>query len=197
MRVGDLEGIRVFHEGNPVGRTDRSGEIVLPRMTPYTANRITIDERDIPIDVAIKIVKSASSRSFARVRSPNTMRTDVPVQYSKCGSPTAHTCPVGSEVQLVGTSQSYIVGHDGEVFIPDLPVLSRFTVKLAIRPLQLRSRVQSAEGNAAKAWPVRLPSRIPVRSIQRLALLVCGGIGQHQHADFCGLFMQRIERRID
>ena len=131
VRVGDLEGIRVFHEGNPIGRTDRSGEIVLPRMTPYAANRITIDERDIPIDVAIKnrekrVVPQFRSGTLAEYDAHRRASAILEVRLAD-GS---HV-PLGSEVQLVGTSHSYIVGHDGEVFIPDLPVSSRFTVKLA------------------------------------------------------------------
>ena len=39
--------------------------------------------------------------------------------------------PAGSEVRLAETSQRYIVGHDGEIFIPDLPASARFVAELA------------------------------------------------------------------
>jgi outer membrane usher protein len=131
VRVGDLEGIRVFHEGNPVGRTDSNGHIVLSRLTPYIANRVTIDERDIPIDVAIRdremrIVPQFRSGTLAEYDARR--RASVILELRLADG--SHL-PAGSEVQLAGTSQRYIVGHDGEVFIPDLLASSRFVAELA------------------------------------------------------------------
>ena len=131
VRVGDLEGIRVFYEGNPVGRTDSSGQIVLPRLTPYLANRVTIDERDIPIDVAIRdremrIVPQFRSGTLAEYDARRRASVILEVRLAD-GS----HMPAGSEVQLAGTSQRYIVGHDGEIFIPDLPASARFVAELA------------------------------------------------------------------
>ena len=131
VRVGDIEGIRVFHEGNPIARTDNDGQVVLPRMTPYSANRITIDERDIPIDVAIKdrekrVVPQFRSGTLAEYEARRQASVILEVRLVD-GS----HLPTGSEVQLAGTSQRYIVGYDGEVFIPDLPASSRFTARLA------------------------------------------------------------------
>ena len=130
VRVGDLEGIRVFHEGNPVGRTDSSGHVVLERMTPYSANRITIDERDIPIDVAIK---DREKRVIPQFRSGTLAEYDAQRRASailEARLADGSYVPIGSEVQLVGTSQRYIVGNDGEIFIPHLPASARFLVRL-------------------------------------------------------------------
>lgn len=131
VRVRDLQGIRVFHEGNPVGRTDDSGHVVLPRLTPYLANRITIDERDLPIDVAIRdremrIVPQFRSGALAEYDARRQASAILEVQLAD-GS----HLPAGSEVQLAGSSQRYIVGHDGEIFVPDLLASSRFVAELA------------------------------------------------------------------
>ncbi len=132
VRVGELEGIRVFHEGNPVGRTDSYGQILLPRLTPYSANRITIDERDIPIDVAVKdrelrIVPGFRSGALATYDARRRASVTLEVRLAD-----GTYLPAGSEVQLTGTSQRFVVGHDGEVFVPDLPGRSHFTVQLAV-----------------------------------------------------------------
>nr|MBA2548576.1 fimbrial biogenesis outer membrane usher protein [Burkholderiaceae bacterium] len=131
VSVGEIEGIRVFHEGNLLGRTDRYGQVLLPRLTPYSANRITIDERDIPIDVAIK---SREMRIIPQFRSGAIAEYDARRRTSailEVKLADGSHLPAGSDVQIVGTTQRYFVGHDGEVFVPDLPGNSSFTAELA------------------------------------------------------------------
>ena len=126
-----LEGIRVFHEGNPVGRTDQSGQIVLPRLTPYLANRVTIDERDIPIDVAIRDREMRvvpQFRAGALVEYDARRRTSAILEVRLADG---SYLPAGFEVQLAGSSQRYVVGHNGEIFVPDLLASSRFVAELA------------------------------------------------------------------
>jgi outer membrane usher protein len=129
VSVGDLEGIRVFHEGQPVGRTDKHGQVMLPRLTPYSSNRITIDERDIPIDVAIRdrdmrIVPQFRSGALAQYDARRRASAILEVQLAD-GS----HLPAGTEVQLAGVR--YFAGHGGEIFIPDLLAASRFTAEPA------------------------------------------------------------------
>jgi len=131
VSVGELEGIRVFHEGNLLGRTDRYGQVLLPRLTPYSANRITIDERDIPIDVAInsremRIIPQFRSGAIAEYDARRRASAILEVKLAD-GS----HLPAGSDVQLVGSAQRYFVGRDGEVFVPDLPSSSSFVAELA------------------------------------------------------------------
>ena len=53
VKVGELEGVRVYHSAQEIGRTDREGKVFLPNLGSYVANRVAIDDRDIPIDYAI------------------------------------------------------------------------------------------------------------------------------------------------
>lgn len=53
VKVGNLEGVRVYHSAQVVGRTDAAGTAFLPNLGSYVANRIAIDDRDIPIDYVI------------------------------------------------------------------------------------------------------------------------------------------------
>ena len=104
---------------------------MLPRLTPYLANRITIDERDIPIDVAIRdremrIVPQFRAGALAEYDARRRTSAILEVRLAD-GS----YLPAGLEVQLAGSSQRYIVGHNGEVFIPDLLASSRFVAELA------------------------------------------------------------------
>ncbi|MFZ3140571.1 fimbria/pilus outer membrane usher protein [Polaromonas sp.] len=53
VKVGELEGVRVYHSAQEIGRTDATGRVFLPNLGSYVANRVVIDDRDIPIDYVI------------------------------------------------------------------------------------------------------------------------------------------------
>ncbi len=53
VKVGNLEGVRVYYYGNEVGRTDSNGEIVITDLQSFHNNRIGIESRDIPINYKI------------------------------------------------------------------------------------------------------------------------------------------------
>lgn len=50
VKVGELQGVRVYHSAQEIGRTDATGKMFLPNLGSYVANRVAIDDRDIPID---------------------------------------------------------------------------------------------------------------------------------------------------
>ncbi len=53
VKVGELQGVRVYHSAQEIGRTDAAGRVFLPNLGSYVANRVAIDDRDIPIDYVI------------------------------------------------------------------------------------------------------------------------------------------------
>lgn len=53
VKVGELQGVRVYHSAQEIGRTDASGKVFIPSLGSYLANRVAIDDRDIPIDYVI------------------------------------------------------------------------------------------------------------------------------------------------
>lgn len=50
VKVGDVEGVRVYHNNQEIGRTDSSGKVLVPTLASYYDNLVTINDRDIPID---------------------------------------------------------------------------------------------------------------------------------------------------
>ncbi|MDT8419471.1 MAG: fimbria/pilus outer membrane usher protein [Desulfuromonadales bacterium] len=50
VKVSDLEGVRVYLNSQDMGRTDKDGILVIPTMSSYFDNQISIDDKDIPID---------------------------------------------------------------------------------------------------------------------------------------------------
>ncbi len=69
--VEDLEGVRVYHNNNEVGKTDASGKAFIPHLIPYIYNKISISDRDIPIGYLINEIDKyihVPDRSGASVR---------------------------------------------------------------------------------------------------------------------------------
>jgi outer membrane usher protein len=51
--VPDLGGVAVLHDGQPVGRTDDSGRIIVPSLRPFEDNTLTIVPEDIPLTALV------------------------------------------------------------------------------------------------------------------------------------------------
>jgi outer membrane usher protein len=77
VRVGTMPQVKVYRNGEEVGRTDKNGLILIPGLSSYYDNRISIDDTDIPIEQRISKVeyylsppaRSGSCVDFAVVRS--------------------------------------------------------------------------------------------------------------------------------
>jgi outer membrane usher protein len=56
VRVSDVPAVRTYVSNQLVGRTNRRGEVLVPSLVSYYGNRITIDDRDVPLthDVGLK-----------------------------------------------------------------------------------------------------------------------------------------------
>jgi outer membrane usher protein len=50
VKVSDLEDVRVYLNSQDMGRTDKDGILVIPTMSSYFDNQISIEDKDIPID---------------------------------------------------------------------------------------------------------------------------------------------------
>lgn len=125
VRVGTLPEVKIYRNGEEVGRTDENGLALIPGLSSYYDNRISIDDTDIPIDQRITKVeyylsppaRSGSCVDFAVVRSqPITGHLDLrrgndltPVEYR--------------EVELVNAAGQRLTiptGRGGEFyFAPD------------------------------------------------------------------------------
>jgi len=65
VEVGNLEGVRVTHNGQEMGTTDGSGKLLIPNLVSYYDNQIAIDDRDIPINFTLGRVGETVSPYFS------------------------------------------------------------------------------------------------------------------------------------
>jgi outer membrane usher protein len=64
VKVGDVEGVRIYSYGNEVTKTDRKGEAIIPAMLTFHDNRIDIENEDIPVDYSIPTLTQYINPSF-------------------------------------------------------------------------------------------------------------------------------------
>ena len=57
VNVGGIEGVRVYRNNQEAGRTDERGLLVVPTVTSYAYNSISIEAQDVPMDYAISTLE--------------------------------------------------------------------------------------------------------------------------------------------
>lgn len=50
VKVGEAEGVRVYVGNQAVGRTDAKGKAIIPSLTSYYDNQVSIEDKDIPLE---------------------------------------------------------------------------------------------------------------------------------------------------
>ncbi len=120
VRVDGVPGVAIYQNGNFAGRTDDNGVAVLTQLFPYARNRITINDKDVPIDITLNArerqvapyYRSGVVVDFGARRATNAI---VEVRLSD-----GRALPAGAEVRRDGGTATYPVGSEGEIFVRDL-----------------------------------------------------------------------------
>jgi outer membrane usher protein len=125
-RVGDEADVRVYRDNQLVGRTNASGYAILPGLRAYEDNRISIEQADLPLDVAIG---SLSMQAVPAFRSG--MLLDFPIERSRGALLTVmlengEPLPSLAVVQIVGQEETFPTGLHGEVYISQMADQNRF-----------------------------------------------------------------------
>ena len=114
--VPDLGGVEVLHDGQPVGRTDPAGRILVPSLRPFEDNTLTIVPEDVPVGALID-----SDRISVRPYSHGVVTAVMSVAASQSQvfqlllAPGVFV-PPGAEIQLEG--HSFPVGTEGLAQVP-------------------------------------------------------------------------------
>jgi outer membrane usher protein FimD/PapC len=123
VRVGEVPGVRVYHNNQEIGKTDRSGKMVLPNFHSYDNNQIRINDKDIPLSFALKDVSRLISPGYRS-------GTLIEFEAKKVQAYTAllkgikdgKKFPIEYHsiiMKLNGKTITFQTGRDGEFFIED------------------------------------------------------------------------------
>jgi outer membrane usher protein len=115
VKVADYEGIQVYVENQPVGRTDSQGRVLLDRLLPYQANRVSIDPRELPMDATLATPEMTITPGYHS-------GVSVAFPVSRADSMTMRLVrddgqPVQAGAQVMLEGQPFPVGLDGLVYV--------------------------------------------------------------------------------
>jgi outer membrane usher protein FimD/PapC len=63
-KIGDLKGVRVYLNNQEIGRTGHSGKVLIPDLSSYYENQISINDKDIPMEYTLSEVMKYVSPPF-------------------------------------------------------------------------------------------------------------------------------------
>jgi outer membrane usher protein len=122
VRVNGFEGVTVFAENQPVGRTNSYGALVVPNLRSYEDNRISIEQADLPFEVEISATELVGVPYYR-----SGVVLDFPVRVVRSVTfvlkePQGNDVPSGSLIfKRDGTRMNLVVGTEGLVYLADAP----------------------------------------------------------------------------
>lgn len=124
IRVG-VPGVRGFSEGQEIGRTDASGDLLVPNLLPYYGNRLAIADRDVPVEYSIGTTELLAAPTYRggivtrfSVKVLRVVQGELAVPASGRDVPPAYGELTGS---AAGAPFSSPVGGDGRFYLESLP----------------------------------------------------------------------------
>ncbi len=124
VRVPGVRDVRIYASNNLVGRTDGNGDLLVPNLLPYYGNRLSIEDRDIPLTYEVQQVEKTvapPNRGGALVVFPvrqiRTVTGSVTVRGAK-----GEFVPAFGELTLTmnGTSVQSPIGRSGEFYFENI-----------------------------------------------------------------------------
>jgi len=112
-------GVDVYHQNSYYGKTGRSGKIVVPRLTSYRKNRLSIDMDTLPLDTLVTesdVVVTPAYQSGVVENFGVTAKTDyvfISLQDEK-----GRFIETGSYAEVAGTGKGVDIAYDGMAVLP-------------------------------------------------------------------------------
>jgi outer membrane usher protein len=126
VRVPGVAGVEAYQENQPIGRTDGNGDVLIPSIEPFFANRLSIADGDVPMDRTVQV----SERSVIGFRRAGAIAV-FPAERLQAitGRLTVHgsagvSVPAGGTLRVGlegGKVRSSPIGSQGEFWLEDLP----------------------------------------------------------------------------
>jgi outer membrane usher protein len=125
VRVPDVRDVRVYASNVLVGRTNERGDLLVPNLLSYYGNRLSIDDRDIPLNYDVRGVERTIAPPYRGgafvefpVRQIRTITGSVVVRNGK-----SETVPAFGQLTLTGNGEAYVspIGRNGEFYFENVP----------------------------------------------------------------------------
>jgi outer membrane usher protein len=115
-----LAGVPVLHENRELGVTDAGGHLLVPDLTPWVRNNLSIDTLNLPAADQVPV-----GHMDVTPRGLSGVLVHFPIQHYSAATMTlvdgvGNYLPAGTPIRHVETGKDLTVGYDGIVFIEDL-----------------------------------------------------------------------------
>lgn len=122
VKVPEFPGTEVYYENQLMGKTDKSGNLLVTELLPYQENNIEIEPTTLPLDTQVDVTHQTvipyfKSGVLAEFSVKRMQGVDLHLRTSN-----GKFIPVGAELRLNNKvcDERYPVGYDGEVYIPEI-----------------------------------------------------------------------------
>lgn len=125
VRMSGVEGVRAYASNQEAGTTNSQGETVIPSLLAYFGNDISIDERDVPVNYSIPLLREHIAPPY---------RTGVVVDFSvtklQAVVGTLFIVSAGNRIaaelaaislEVAGKTVEAVVGKGGEFYLENIP----------------------------------------------------------------------------
>jgi outer membrane usher protein len=122
-------GVPVYHENRLLGDTDGGGHLLVPDLTPYGHNNLSIDPLNLPAEDKVPV-----DRLDVTPRGESGVLAHFPIEHYFAATVTlldshGRPLPVGTEIHVVESRRDFVVGYDGIAFIEGLAARNHLAVR--------------------------------------------------------------------
>lgn len=118
VQVADYEGLTVFLDNQPIGKTDANGRVLIDALRPYERNEVSVDPKQVPMDGSLSqraIGVTPAYRSGTLVRFPVERALAATMRLVQ-----ADGTPVPAGAQATFGAKTFPVALDGLLYVEGL-----------------------------------------------------------------------------
>ena len=131
VSTGDMTDVPIRAGGMPVGKTNRKGLALIPSLSAYQKNTVSVDIAELPLDVQLE-------HTVAEIAPPERsgMRVEFKIQRTRAATMTLKDAqnqllPSGGSITAEDGTPAAVTGFDGKTYIENMKEgINRFTVAL-------------------------------------------------------------------
>jgi outer membrane usher protein FimD/PapC len=121
VKVGELAGVRVYANNQPIGTTDASGTVFVPRLASYFENPVAIEDRDLPVNYLVPQARFVVSPGL---RSGVLLDFDARAVTAIAGRLVLKDVPLKDaqgSVTVGGERREVLTARDGSFYVEQVP----------------------------------------------------------------------------
>jgi outer membrane usher protein len=141
--------------------TDENGIAFIPYLSPYQANQIRLDARDLPISAELDSIEQVVVPSWR-----SAVKVDFPVRSGrgalvKIQLENGDPAPAGAVVKLAGDGEEFFVGRRGEAFVTGLQAANELTLRWQDGSCAFSLTLPAANDDILRLGPVTCRKKTP------------------------------------